>query len=54
MKLEQGLFDYEVFCEICGSNKCTVEYDVDENCLNVKCLQCGAADRVFLLEEEYE
>ena len=48
MYFEDGLFDIEIYCKMCNSNNVDIEYDSDNNCIKVKCADCGCEDNFVL------
>ena len=50
MHFDDMTFDYEICCNMCGSNKYETEYNEEENCIIFTCLNCGNKDKLILEE----
>lgn len=51
MYFENDTFDVEIYCKICSSDNVDLTYDLDRECVNVKCNKCGNNDTLYFSEE---
>lgn len=52
MEFENKTFDFEVYCNMCGSEKYEIEsYDSEGIC--IVCTECGNKDKFIFMKEEY-
>ena len=51
LTFENETFDFEIYCNMCDSDKYELEYDADENCVVVTCSDCGNVDRLFINDD---
>lgn len=49
METDSGLFDIEVYCNLCGSDNVEMSYDTNNKCLMFEC-ECGVEDRLYIEE----